>query len=136
MFPGQVVMPDEDSELDTVMMSRAGFTSSEMWEYIYPTAQSMAADPNNTLFPPSAIQPPASQPPMVTTAIASSLSDNQPPWLWSDPFTSINNRFDDVPMDTMDVNMDNLDDFNWQNWQESIKGFEMDPENMPAKGAW
>ncbi|OLN81899.1 putative transcriptional regulatory protein C139.03-like protein 10 [Colletotrichum chlorophyti] len=155
----------EPEDLDTVMMTRS-FNPSDVWEYIYPTAQSMAADPNNTLFPPDAAQPPASQPLMPSAVqstavpgtsqsmdadqrqkqraiqvcsqppIASSIGDNQPPWLWSDPFTSINNRFDDVPLDAMDVNMDNLDDFNWQNWQESIKGFEMDPDNMPQKGAW
>ncbi|TDZ16357.1 Bikaverin cluster transcription factor bik5 [Colletotrichum orbiculare MAFF 240422] len=154
----------EPEFIDTVMMAR-GFTSEAMWEYIYPTAQSMAADPNNALFPSSAVQPPATQPlaasatpanAMLGVAMseaeqrqrqhaiaatsqpqtASALGENQPPWLWSDPFTSINNGFDDVPVDAMDVNMDNLDDFNWQNWQESIKGFEMDPGNMPAKGAW
>ncbi|KAK1528554.1 fungal specific transcription factor domain-containing protein [Colletotrichum costaricense] len=150
----------EPEFIDTVMMAR-GFNPNHIWEYIYPTAESMAADPNNTLFPPNASQPQASQsmmssavpsPAMSTgqgldndqrlkqqaiamqsqPTVASSLGDNQPPWLWSDPFTSINN----VPVDSMDVNMDNLDDFNWQNWQESIKGFEMDPDNMPQKGAW
>nr|XP_036574332.1 transcriptional regulatory protein C139.03-like protein 10 [Colletotrichum truncatum]KAF6780747.1 transcriptional regulatory protein C139.03-like protein 10 [Colletotrichum truncatum] len=163
--PPQDLQENNSNLIDTVMMNRS-FNPSEMWEYIYPTAQSMAADPNNTLFPPSAIQQTASQPMMPSSIqtptlpnnnqasnaeqrqrqqaiaatsqpqIASSVNDNQPPWLWSDPFTSINNRFDDVPMDAIDVNMDNLDDFNWQNWQESIKGFEMDPENNPGKGAW
>ncbi|WYZ44617.1 hypothetical protein EsH8_VII_001053 [Colletotrichum jinshuiense] len=154
---------NEPEFIDTVMMSR-GFNPNHIWEYIYPTAESMAADPNNTLFPPNAPQHSASQSMMSSSvpspanpgqgldaeqrqkqqaiamtsqpSIASSLSENQPPWLWSDPFTSINNRFDNVPTDAMDVNMDNLDDFNWQNWQESIKGFEMDPDNMPQKGAW
>ncbi|KAF6793785.1 transcriptional regulatory protein C139.03-like protein 10 [Colletotrichum musicola] len=157
--------PREPEFIDTLMMAR-GFTSSQMWEYIYPAAQSMAADPNNTLFPPSAAQVPTASEPMLSPTVpspalvdnnqvteaerrqkqlaiaatsqpqgASSVSDNQPPWLWSDPFTSINNRFDDVPLDAMDVNMDTLDDFNWQNWQESIKGFEVDPDNQ-TKGAW
>ncbi|KZL80568.1 fungal specific transcription factor domain-containing protein [Colletotrichum incanum] len=158
-MPASVRPPREPEFIDTVMMAR-GFNPNHIWEYLYPTAQSMAADPNNTLFPPTASQAPASQsmmssdvqPPTASgqtldaeqrqrqqaiamtsqPTVASSLGDNQPPWLWSDPFTSINN----VPADSMDVNMDNLDDFDWQNWQESIKGFEMDPDNMPQKGAW
>ncbi|CCF42824.1 hypothetical protein CH063_12713 [Colletotrichum higginsianum] len=140
-----------------------GFNPNHIWEYLYPTAESMAADPNNTLFPSTASQAPGSSQSMMATGdaqspttvsaacldaeqrqrqqaiamtsqptVASSISDNQPPWLWSDPFTSINN----ASTDAMDVNMDNLDDFNWQNWQESIKGFEMDPDNLPQKGAW
>ncbi|KAK1962987.1 fungal-specific transcription factor domain-containing protein [Colletotrichum sublineola] len=155
-IPASVRPPREPEFIDTVMMAR-GFNPNHIWEYLYPAAETMAADPNNTLFPAAAAsQPPHSQSMMSSDvqsstaldaeqrqrqqAIAatsqprdpSSLMDNQPPWLWSDPFTSINN----VPADSMDVNMDNLEDFNWQNWQESIKGFEMDPDNMPQKGAW
>ncbi|KAJ0158109.1 putative transcriptional regulatory protein [Colletotrichum tanaceti] len=138
--PASMRPPREPEFIDTVMMAR-GFNPNHIWEYLYPTAESMAADPNNTLFPPTASQAPGSshQSMMATDDVPSpaaappSIGDNQPPWLWSDPFTSINNT---SSADSMDVNMDNLDDFNWQNWQESIKGFEMDPGNMPQKGAW
>ncbi|OBR09800.1 Fungal specific transcription factor domain-containing protein [Colletotrichum higginsianum IMI 349063] len=160
--PASMRPPREPEFIDTVMMAR-GFNPNHIWEYLYPTAESMAADPNNTLFPSTASQAPGSSQSMMATGdaqspttvsaacldaeqrqrqqaiamtsqptVASSISDNQPPWLWSDPFTSINN----ASTDAMDVNMDNLDDFNWQNWQESIKGFEMDPDNLPQKGAW
>jgi len=47
--------------------------------------------------------------------------DNPPPWLWSDPFTSMNTKFDDDLSRDNDVNMTVEENFNWQNWQASLR---------------
>ena len=63
--------------------------------------------------------------------------DNLPPWLWATSIANLTNEggvggrtgsgtlmpTGPVPHD-VDVNMD--DDINWQNWQESIRGLDMD----------
>ncbi|KAK8856285.1 fungal-specific transcription factor domain-containing protein [Apiospora arundinis] len=78
--------------------------------------------------------------PQATTAATQSDSsettpqlDNPPPWLWSDAgWNWVPGAANGVPAlaapvalsDDVDVNMD--EDFNWQDWQQSIRGFEQD----------
>jgi hypothetical protein len=89
-------------------------------------------------------QAPAPAPPAVSVAAAPVKDDNPPPWLWSDPFTVMNTKFDDIPTpagDAADENMDvdgEEEDFDWRNWQESMKSFEMDSSGgvLPTKAAW
>ncbi|RYO76316.1 hypothetical protein DL766_009625 [Monosporascus sp. MC13-8B] len=62
--------------------------------------------------------------------------DHPPPWLW--PTSTSNGWYTLTPdsgnaaavkgpaLDDVDVNMDEEININWQNWQESIRGFEMD----------
>ncbi|RYP18681.1 hypothetical protein DL765_003816 [Monosporascus sp. GIB2] len=62
--------------------------------------------------------------------------DHLPPWLW--PTSTSNEWYTSTPdsgnaaavtgpaLDDVDVNMDEEISINWQNWQESIRGFEMD----------
>ncbi|KAM0329499.1 hypothetical protein ACHAQA_004808 [Verticillium albo-atrum] len=58
------------------------------------------------------------------------------PWLWPDPFAMIDGQFNGVGMDEFDVNMD-VEDINWQNWQESLKGLEKPASaNPPGSGRW
>lgn len=56
--------------------------------------------------------------------------DNLPPQLWSDPFTSMNTKFDDMLGDDTDMLGD---DFNWQDWSQSIRGLEMESTQTPAQ---
>ncbi|KAG7129565.1 Transcription factor vrtR1 like protein [Verticillium longisporum] len=68
-----------------------------------------------------------------------------PTWLWPDPFTSMDTLFEGAGMDVsndmvgtdeLDVNMD-VEDINWQNWQESLKGLEKPTSsNLPGSGRW
>ncbi|KAK8111930.1 Bikaverin cluster transcription factor bik5 [Apiospora kogelbergensis] len=81
-------------------------------------------------------QQPQSQP--TTTATQSDNKttaqlDNPPPWVWPDPGWNWGpGGASGAPAlttpvalpDDVDVNMD--EDFNWQDWQQSIRGFEMD----------
>ncbi|RYO98086.1 hypothetical protein DL764_007216 [Monosporascus ibericus] len=64
------------------------------------------------------------------------LDDHLPPWLW--PTSTCNQWYASTPgsgnaaaaktpaLGDLDVNMDEDVDINWQNWQESIRDFEMD----------
>ncbi|RYP82896.1 hypothetical protein DL769_001505 [Monosporascus sp. CRB-8-3] len=64
------------------------------------------------------------------------LDDHLPPWLW--PPSTSNEWYASTPdsgnaaaakapvLDDADVNMDEEININWENWQESIRGFEMD----------
>lgn len=61
------------------------------------------------------------------------LDNNPPPWVWPDPGWNWGPGSSGPPAnltapvalpDDIDVNMD--EDFNWQDWQQSIRGFEMD----------
>lgn len=60
----------------------------------------------------------------VSTAVPPE-DDNQPPWLWPNLWTSgyTNTSVHPIAADDVDMNMD--DDFNWQDWQQSVRGFEM-----------
>lgn len=55
--------------------------------------------------------------------------DNLPPYLWSDPFTGMNTKFDG----TEDTDMLG-DDFDWQDWSQSIRGLEM--ESTQTREGW
>lgn len=55
--------------------------------------------------------------------------DNLPPYLWSDPFTAMNTKFD-APEDTDMLG----EDFDWQDWSQSIRGLEM--ESTQTNEGW
>ncbi|KPM45844.1 hypothetical protein AK830_g572 [Neonectria ditissima] len=56
--------------------------------------------------------------------------DNLPPYLWADPFTSMNTTFGDVGGEDTDMFGD---DFNWQDWSQSIRGLEMESTQSQKK---
>ncbi|KAG7140743.1 Transcription factor vrtR1 like protein [Verticillium longisporum] len=68
-----------------------------------------------------------------------------PTWLWPDPFTSMDPLLEGAGMDglndmvgadDLDMNMD-VEDINWQNWQESLKGLEKPTSShLPGSGHW
>lgn len=60
-------------------------------------------------------------------------AENRPPWLWPSSSTSASNPTTAL-VDDIDVNMD--EGFDWQNWQESIRGFEMETNGAAAGGVW
>ncbi|EQK97767.1 fungal specific transcription factor domain-containing protein [Ophiocordyceps sinensis CO18] len=49
--------------------------------------------------------------------------DHVPPYLWSDPFTVMNTNFDEAFAEDTDMLGD---DFDWQDWSQSIRGLEME----------
>lgn len=56
--------------------------------------------------------------------------DNPPPYLWTDPFTSMNSSFGDVGVEDTDMLGE---EFNWQDWSQSIRGLEMESTQPPPK---
>lgn len=80
----------------------------------------------------------ATAPSMPTAAAVNSyLKDNPPPWLWgrSNEQNTQAGQVSGMPIeaDDVDVNMD--ENFDWQNFGESLKGFEMENGGM-AGGVW
>ncbi|KAM5355299.1 hypothetical protein ACJ41O_001945 [Fusarium nematophilum] len=57
--------------------------------------------------------------------------DNPPPYLWPDAFGSMNTSFDNTASDDVDML---ADDFNWQDWSQSIRGLEM--ESTQGQKGW
>ncbi|KAF5003640.1 hypothetical protein FDECE_9811 [Fusarium decemcellulare] len=57
--------------------------------------------------------------------------DNPPPYLWPDPFTSMNTGFDNSGGDDVDMLGD---DFNWHDWSQNIRGLEM--ESTQGQKGW
>lgn len=57
--------------------------------------------------------------------------ETQVPYLWSDPFTAMNTKFDNVLGEDTDMLGD---DFDWQDWSQSIRGLEM--ESTQAQERW
>ncbi|TWU76311.1 hypothetical protein ED733_005737 [Metarhizium rileyi] len=55
--------------------------------------------------------------------------DNLSPYLWSDPFTVMTTKYDA----TADTDLLG-DDFNWQDWSQSIRGLEM--ESTKTRNGW
>jgi hypothetical protein len=55
--------------------------------------------------------------------------ENMPPQLWSDPF-AVDTKFDDLLGDDTDMLGD---DFNWQDWSQSIRGLEMESNPPPIQ---
>ncbi|POR33178.1 Putative transcriptional regulatory protein [Tolypocladium paradoxum] len=53
-----------------------------------------------------------------------------PPYVWSDPFTVMNTKFDDNVLEDTDMLGD---DFDWQDWSQSIRGLEMETA-QPREG--
>lgn len=49
--------------------------------------------------------------------------DHVPPYLWSDPFTVMNTNFNEAFAEDTDMLGD---DFDWQDWSQSIRGLEME----------
>ncbi|KAI1863130.1 hypothetical protein JX265_001443 [Neoarthrinium moseri] len=68
----------------------------------------------------------------VLAAATGMVDDNPPPWLWSDawkwndPQATTNAASNAIipTVDEGDINMD--EEFDWQDWQQSIRGFELD----------
>lgn len=56
--------------------------------------------------------------------------DNLPPFLWSDPFTSMNATFGDMGGEDTDMLGE---EFNWQDWSQSIRGLEMESNQTQKK---
>ncbi|KAH8734650.1 fungal-specific transcription factor domain-containing protein [Ilyonectria robusta] len=56
--------------------------------------------------------------------------DNLPPYLWSDPFTSMNATFGDMGGEDTDMLGE---EFNWQDWSQSIRGLEMESNQTQKK---
>lgn len=80
----------------------------------FPTGQSLDEDALRQRALAMATQPPK--------------DDNLPPYLWSDPFTNINAKMDDAMGDAGDFMGEN---FNWQDWSQSIRGLEMESTQTP-----
>lgn len=57
--------------------------------------------------------------------------DHLPPYLWSDPFTSMNTKFDDIGGEDTDMLGE---EFDWQDWSQNIRGLEM--EATQAQNRW
>ncbi|KAL1875312.1 hypothetical protein VTK73DRAFT_10149 [Phialemonium thermophilum] len=57
---------------------------------------------------------------------------NPPPWLWNADTGSGN--LVETSLDDLDMNMD--EGFDWQNWQQSIRGFEMETNTAGFGGVW
>ncbi|KAF7553755.1 hypothetical protein G7Z17_g3417 [Cylindrodendrum hubeiense] len=56
--------------------------------------------------------------------------DNLPPYLWSDPFTSMNTTFGGMGGEDTDMLGE---EFNWQDWSQSIRGLEMESTQTQKK---
>lgn len=90
----------------------------------FPRDSSYQAMPNMNNQPPIAATMPQSD---VLNQATGMLDNNPPPWLWPNAW-----KWNDTdatanlptPVDDVDVNME--EDFNWQDWQQSIRGFEID----------
>ncbi|KAM6537671.1 hypothetical protein FALCPG4_003579 [Fusarium falciforme] len=57
--------------------------------------------------------------------------DNPPPYLWPDPYPAMDDNFDNTGGDDVDMLGD---DFNWQDWSQSIRGLEM--ESTQGQKGW
>jgi hypothetical protein len=73
--------------------------------------------------------PPLGQQIPTTTTLPK--DDNPPPYLWADPFTSMNSSFGDAGVEDTDMLGE---EFNWQDWSQSIRGLEM--ESTQAQQKW
>ncbi|KAH8905696.1 hypothetical protein BR93DRAFT_968935 [Coniochaeta sp. PMI_546] len=64
--------------------------------------------------------------------------DNPPVWLWNGDDVHKVNRTSGTPAQDTDVSMDEgLEGFDWQNWQESARGFELGTNgNAGVNGVW
>ncbi|KAH8682010.1 fungal-specific transcription factor domain-containing protein [Xylariales sp. PMI_506] len=61
----------------------------------------------------------------VLAAATGMVDDNPPPWLWSDAW-KWNEADSGVARPVSDTDVPMEDDFNWQDWQQSLRGFEVD----------
>jgi hypothetical protein len=54
------------------------------------------------------------------------VDDNPPPWLWPNVWNwnDTDATATVAPTDDVEVNMD--EDFDWQDWQQSVRGFQLD----------
>jgi hypothetical protein len=64
--------------------------------------------------------------------------DNPPVWLWNGDAVHKVNQASGTPVQDTDVNMDEgLEGFDWQNWQESARGFELEAAGTNGtNGVW
>ncbi|ROT39516.1 hypothetical protein SODALDRAFT_349721 [Sodiomyces alkalinus F11] len=83
--------------------------------------------------------PPPPPPPLPLPTTAPGAKNDPPPWLWSDgdQMMTGGGLFDDVPIDNVDMNLD-LEDINWQSWQETLRGLEKPSiaSQPPPPGSW
>lgn len=84
-------------------------------------------------------QQPQHVPPPPQTAGPGLKNNPPPPWLWpdADPVMTGGGLFDDVPLDSVEMNFD-LEDINWQTWQETLRGLEKPAmaNQAPPPGSW
>ncbi|KAI0127039.1 fungal-specific transcription factor domain-containing protein [Xylariales sp. AK1849] len=114
------VMPQQPQQPPLLSMSSNGSPI---------TSKGGIAFPRDTSTTP-AMQTLTNMPPSTVLAQGTGMADdNPPPWAWpdavkwNDPAATTNGAA--IPtIDEGDVNMD--EDFDWQDWQQSIRGFELD----------
>ncbi|ORY57779.1 fungal-specific transcription factor domain-containing protein [Pseudomassariella vexata] len=134
-----LVYPDESTELARQVIFEnglsGGISQPQPDMRMMPTQGSPVANKGGIPFPRDSLpttQPvsqtplPQSTTPATSAGMNSFVDDNPPPWLWSHTWgTSSADVTANLPaVDDGDVNME--EDFNWQDWQQSIKGLEMD----------
>lgn len=85
-----------------------------------------SSTPGNMITPQTSGGTPMTQPAVLSQATGM-VDENPPPWLWANAWkwndTDANGNLVSTTPD-VDVNME--EDFNWQDWQQSIRGFEID----------
>ncbi|KAK9420782.1 putative Zn(2)-C6 fungal-type domain-containing protein [Seiridium unicorne] len=65
--------------------------------------------------------------PAVLAQATGMLDDNPPPWLWPNAWKwNDADATANLPLNTEEVDVNMEEDFNWQDWQQSIRGFELD----------
>jgi hypothetical protein len=65
--------------------------------------------------------------PAVLSQATGMIDGNSPPWLWPNAWKW--NELDgtaNIPVSTEELDVSMEEDFNWQDWQQSIRGFELD----------
>ncbi|KAK5992582.1 Bikaverin cluster transcription factor bik5-like protein [Cladobotryum mycophilum] len=132
-----VGISDVTMEYMNDFMARPGISMAELWSMNLSTS----SDDKNMNAPTNELGPTVSQDGQITNEKLRQQAmlmqtqppkdDNLPPYLWSDPFTAMNTRFDDKVGEDMDMLGE---DFNWHNWSQSIRGLEM--ESTQPKKDW
>lgn len=133
MPPVQAGFSDATMQYMNEFMSQPTFNMTELWKVNH-FHLDLAGSGNNDIAPSASIAPDGSgnQADDATDTLRQQalLFQTQPakdvnarPYIWSDPFTSVNSRLDETSSEEMDLIGD---DFNWQDWSQSIRGLEME----------
>ncbi|KAH6657064.1 fungal-specific transcription factor domain-containing protein, partial [Truncatella angustata] len=135
-----------DLDYITGVMTQPEFNPADFWsQHMMPQLSSnsspitskggIAFPRENTATPTSTVAIPtpigtSMQQPAVPSQPTGILDDNPPPWLWpnawkwNDVDATPNMPANTANTEDVDVNME--EDFNWQDWQQSMRGFELD----------